>query len=810
MKRIKKIFSFLFRTHRKKSGTFIFLVLVAYWFCLPNPLFTYPTCMVLEDNEGNLLGARIAADGQWRFPYNELLSDKFIDAVIEFEDRRFFKHPGVDPIGIVRAIEQNFRLGRRVSGASTISMQTIRLSRQGKPRSIFQKIIEIILATRLEIRYSKKEILALYASNAPFGGNVVGLHSASWRYFGKNPDQLSWAEAATLAVLPNSPSLIHPGRNRAALLAKRNRLLDRLFVNGKMDQLTCELAKEEPLPEKPLPLPRLAPHLLDRAYLEHFRGKSKPLSRLRTSIDRSLQQQTTQILQRHQRDLSGNGVHNMAAVIMEVESGQVVAYVGNVIGAGKEHGEAVDVIKAPRSTGSILKPFLYAMAINEGNILPSSILTDIPTQLKGYRPENYHKSYDGIVPARRALARSLNVPFVHLLQNFGLQKFHFGLQKIGLTTITQSPEHYGLTLILGGAEAKLWDLCNAYSGMSRTVNHFYTHNGRYDKNDFRPSSYTYPTSNQKVKKTNLLEEAPVLSASACWSTFDAMQAVERPNSVGEWENFQSGSRIAWKTGTSFGFRDAWAIGVTPRYTVGVWVGNADGEGRPGLVGVQAAGPALFDIFELLDTPDWFEPPMDEMVRVPICQQSGYRALDICEADSLWIAQSGLNAPACTNHQLIHLDASEQWQVNSNCERPDRMVHRPWFVLPPIEEHYYKSKQPNYQMLPSYRTDCKVALGEEQHPMQLIYPKRATKIYVPIDLDGSLSETIFKVAHRKVNAQIYWHLNNEYLGVTEQFHEMALQPAAGKHVLTLVDGDGFRLERKFEILAQKKSPTIGGN
>ena len=463
MKRIKKIFSYFLKTHRKKSGIFIFLLLLAYWFCLPNPLFTYPTCMILEDNQGNLLGARIAADGQWRFPYNELLSEKFIDAIIEFEDRRFYKHPGVDPIGIARAMEQNFRLGKRVSGASTISMQTIRLSRQGKPRSIYQKMVEIILATRLEIRYSKKEILALYASNAPFGGNVVGLHSASWRYFGKNPDQLSWAEAATLAVLPNSPSLIHPGRNRQTLLAKRNRLLDRLLANGKIDELTCELAKEEPLPEKPLALPRLAPHLLDRAYQEHFRGKNGQVSRLRTSIDRTLQQQATQILQRHQRDLSGNGVHNIAAVIMEVETGQVVAYVGNVIGAGKEHGEAVDIIKAPRSTGSILKPFLYALAINDGNILPTSLLTDIPTQLKGYRPENYHKSYDGVVPARRALARSLNVPSVYLLQDYGLEKFHFGLQKIGLTTITQMPNHYGLTLILGGAEAKLWDLCNAYS-----------------------------------------------------------------------------------------------------------------------------------------------------------------------------------------------------------------------------------------------------------------------------------------------------------------------------------------------------------
>ena len=355
----------LFQKHKRKTFAFLGILIVAYWFCLPFPLFQDPTSMVLEDVEGNLLGARIASDGQWRFPQTDSVPEKFEKAIIEFEDRRFYSHPGVDPIGIARAFSQNIKAGKIVSGGSTLSMQVIRISRKGKSRSIFQKMIEIIQATRLEIKFSKENILSLYASHAPFGGNVVGIDAASWRYFGKKPQLLSWAEAATLAVLPNSPALIHPGRNRQALLEKRNRLLDRLLEKGDINKLTCELAKEESLPEKPLPLPQLAPHLLERAYAENFRGKKNKRTRFRSTINKDLQNHVNRILANHQRRLKDNLIHNIAAVIVEVETGNIVAYAGNVK-SGKKHNEAVDVIKAERSTGSILKPFLYAMMLDEG------------------------------------------------------------------------------------------------------------------------------------------------------------------------------------------------------------------------------------------------------------------------------------------------------------------------------------------------------------------------------------------------------------------------------------------------------------
>ena len=289
-KRLGQFYRFLFQTHRKKTLVALGLFLLWYAFCLPRPLFDTPTSMVLEDQNGQLLGARIAQDGQWRFPAADSLPEKFVQALLEFEDRRFYRHWGIDPKSIARAIVQNVKNREVVSGGSTISMQVLRMARGRKRRTIPQKLIEMVMATRLELGYSKDKILQTYATNAPFGGNVVGLETASWRYFGKKPQLLSWAEAAMLAVLPNSPALIHPSRNRQALLDKRNRLLHRLLVHGNIDSLSYELAQEEELPDKPLPLPRLAPHLLDRAYSELIATQQLKVARVTTSLDAFLQQ----------------------------------------------------------------------------------------------------------------------------------------------------------------------------------------------------------------------------------------------------------------------------------------------------------------------------------------------------------------------------------------------------------------------------------------------------------------------------------------------------------------------------------------
>lgn len=771
-----------------------------FWTCLPKPLFLNPTSTVLEDRNGELLGALIAKDGQWRFPESRLESDKFAIAIVQFEDHRFYQHLGFDPVALARAAWLNIKSKKIKSGGSTLSMQVIRLSRKGKKRSLWQKAIELIQAIRLECSYSKSEILSLYSSHAPFGNNVVGLDAASWRYFGRSAKFLSWGEAATLAVLPNSPSLVHLGRNRDLLLKKRNKLLDKLCNAGKIDSTTCALSKAEPLPGKPLPLPHHAPHLLVRSYLEHFNNVNNPSTLVQSTLLKALQIQANAIVSRHHEVLSGNGINNAAALIADAESGEVLAYVGNIYTTGKaEFENDVDIITAPRSTGSILKPFLYAAMLGDGALLPNTLIPDIPTQIAGYSPENFNKEFDGAVPAKRALERSLNVPAVRMLRSYSYSKFHILLKQLGMSTLSQTPDHYGLSLILGGAEGTLWDIGGMYAGMTRTLNHFQKNEGQYDGSDFHPLTYMLPISNNnKTDFPKKINSPAMLSAAAIWCTFNAMEEVSRPDMEMNWKEFNSSQKIAWKTGTSYGFRDGWAIGCTKKYVVAVWVGNADGEGRPGLIGVSTAAPIMFDLFKLLATNSWFDQPYAEMELVPVCKKSGYRALDICETiDSMWIPSAGLKTAPCPYHQLIHLDLSGKWRVGSDCEATSNMLHKSWFVLPPAQEWFYKSKNKEYQSLPPFRKDCQDI--NKSAVMEFIYPKKSTQIYVPIELDGKSGKAIFEVAHRTSGTSIYWHLDEHYLGVTKDFHQMALSPDAGKHVIVLIDQNGERLEQYFEVL-----------
>ncbi len=778
--------------HKKLLAALCFIGLLWYAFCLPQPLFRDPLSAVLEDRHGRLLGARIADDGQWRFPEIDTVPEKFEQAILTFEDKRFYKHPGVDPMSLGRAVWQNIRNGKIVSGGSTLTMQVVRLFRKKRQRNLLNKTVEIILATRLELQLSKRQILRLYASHAPFGGNVVGLEAASWRYFGKPPAALSWSEAATLAVLPNAPSLIHPGRNRDALQNKRDRLLHRLAERGWMDELALELALEEPLPQSPSPLPQLAPHLLERLRRDQPGNKN---AKIQTSLDRRLQKSVSNIVSRHQQVLKHNGIHNAAALILNVETGEALAYVGNAPKAGVEHGESVDIIPAARSTGSILKPFLYSLLLHEGQLLPEALVKDIPTFINGYRPENFYEEYDGMVPASKALTRSLNVPFVHMLQEYGLEKFHFELRKLGLSTITHPPDHYGLTLILGGAEGTLEEITNTYAGMARTLLHYNRSDGEYLLNDFRPVRFS-PKKEQQQGEQDWQQAPPRLGAAAIWHTFQAMMELERPSQEGEWRRFSSSRRIAWKTGTSFGFRDAWAVGLNSKYAIGVWVGNADGEGRPGLIGVRAAAPLLFELFDQLPAASWFQEPLDDMVEIPVCAHSGYRAGALCPVDSMRVPRTGLRGLSCAYHQRIHLDPSGQYRVNASCALPNEMKSRGWFVLPPIEASYFQFNHPDYKPLPPWKEGCMIP--QEENNMQLIYPKPEARILIPVDLNGEPSRLILKAAHRRASSTIYWHLDAEYLGSTRHFHELSVLPDPGNHELVLVDDQGERLSCFFEI------------
>lgn len=775
------------------------LAAVWFWFILPDPLFSKPYSAILLDRNGKLLQARIAPDGQWRFPYTGEIPEKFSKALITFEDKRFAWHPGVDPLALLRATRQNISRHKIVSGGSTISMQVIRLSRN-KPRNAWQKLVEIILSLRLELSYSKKEIMALYANHAPFGGNVVGVDAASWRYFGRDASQLSWGEAASLAILPNSPSMVRPDRNRGVLLHKRNRLLDAMQQQGVIDAQTCALAKLEPVPDKPLPLPEEAPHLLASLQSGKLRQEGKLSTLIHSTLDGQLQQRVNKILYRYHEQFSANGINNAAAMIMEVETGNVLAYAGNVYRPDKPgYDSYVDVIPAPRSPGSTLKPILYAAMLQDGLLLPHTLVADIPTQVAGYSPQNFDLGYDGAVPASKALARSLNVPAVRMLQQYRIERFYELLQHLGFTTLTRPSGHYGLSLILGGGENSLWELSGIYAGLTRVLNHYPKYNSRYDVHDLHMPVVLKTVHAEKTMEWMRLPDQFMLGAGALYHTFNAMSEVMRPGEELLWTQFTSSQKIAWKTGTSFGFRDGWAIGITPKHVVAVWVGNADGEGRPGLIGINTAAPVMFELFRLLPASAWFDIPYDDLHYVNTCSKSGFIATDLCPAsDSLLVPLPGTRSAPCAFHQLVHLDAQARYRVSSECESPSRMQHMSWFVLPPAMEYYYRNHDHSYRSLPPWRKDC-AAFAYSGNAMEMIYPKRSNTIYVPVELDGKAGKCVFEVAHRDKESTIYWHLDDTFLGATTAFHQMALNPSAGKHLLVLVDNHGERLEQYIEIV-----------
>jgi len=771
--------------HKKKS-ILVCILLIFYAFCLPKQLFVKPTSTVITSAKGDLLGALIAEDGQWRFPHNDSVPDKFKTCLIQFEDEHFYKHPGFNPVSIFKAIQQNISAGRVVRGGSTITQQVIRLSRNDRPRTYLEKCKELILATRLELRASKEKILAYWSSNAPFGGNVVGLDAASWRFFNRNSADLSWAEAATLAVLPNAPKLIYPGKNQQKLLVKRNRLLKKLLHKNVIDSLTYNLSILEELPQKPYALPQIAPHLLQKI------NKEKKGEFVKTTINKRLQNQTNTIVKNHYNQLSKNGINNIAVLVLDVNTREVLSYVGNAP-TTKKNQKDVDIIDKPRSTGSILKPFLYAAMLDAGELLPNTLVADVPTNYGSYQPENFDKKYAGAISAKKALSKSLNVPTVRLLQKFGLEKFHDYLQKLQLRDIKKNPNYYGLTLALGGAESNLWDLCKSYASLASTVNHYTEASSFYFDNEFlNPKFYKDETidfgkkSNQKI----------VFDAASIYLTFESLKEVNRPNADENWEFFDAAKEIAWKTGTSFGFRDAWSIGVTKDYVVGVWVGNADGEGRPGLVGIQTAAPILFDVFDKLPNSSWFEKPFDEMTQVEICSKSGYRATKICEEKKLsYIQNTGLKTEPCPFHININIDISSTYQVNTSCESLENIQQKSWFVLPPLQEYYYKKQNPFYKPLPKFREDC---LGEVKNVMKFLYPTEKSTIFLPKDFDGKQNELILKVAHSNKEAILFWSLNQQFLGTTAENHELAITPKEGEFIITVVDNFGNEIQQQISI------------
>lgn len=543
---------------------------------------------VLFDKNEQILSAFINDSEQWHLEAHKV-PQKLKIAAIEYEDKRFYSHFGVDFRALFRAFLGNLR-GDKRSGASTISMQVVKLYEQNE-RTYLNKFGEIIKALKLEFALEKDEILRLYLNNAPYGGNLVGFSSAILFYFDKNPKDLSWSEAALLAVLPNAPGLMNLEKNKIKLKAKRDALLQKLCEKGYFDKDILTLALAEPLPSFK-PRRNLAPHLA-------LRLLNDTQKQAVSSIDKNLQSKFEQKAKEFSANLARQGIANVAVLLADTKTRKVLAYVGSQDFYDEANLGQVNGVVAKRSVGSTLKPILFALAIDDGLICTNSLLLDVPTFFSNFSPQNANKKYYGLIRASEALQKSLNVPFVSLLQSYGYERFFYEIKDfVGFDDDDYSK--YGLSFILGTKEMSLEELTKLYLGLA-------------NYGELAGISY--------LRDENLSVKAQMFSKGSAYLTLETMRELKR---VGVEEFNQKDKIVSWKTGTSYGRKDAWALGATPRYTLGVWVGNFTGEANANLYGVSVAGELFFELLGLLDDTNEEFRASDDLMTLKIDSATGYR------------------------------------------------------------------------------------------------------------------------------------------------------------------------------------------
>ncbi|MBT4500373.1 MAG: penicillin-binding protein 1C [Gemmatimonadetes bacterium] len=749
-------------------------LLFAIYLALPlsKPLFPDDYSTVVADADGQILRVFLNQRQQWHLPPRADLTipAKLERAVLCFEDRRFLSHPGIDPLALARAVWQTLSSGRVVSGASTLTMQVTRLA-QPKPRTLTNKLLEMGKALRVELRYTKEEILRLYLDHAPYGGNIVGYQAAALRYFGKSPDQLTWGEAATLAVLPNAPGLISPLTDTTRLQIRRDQLLRRLHHAGYLDVETLRLARLEPIPNRVRPFPLHAPHLARTLRPERGDWVS-------TTLKRPLQQRLEELVRQHLDYLQRQGIHNAAVLAAETESGLVRAYIGSQNFFDIETQGQVDGVRAPRSSGSLLKPFLYALSMDEGLVLPQTLIHDVPTYYGAFAPHNANRNYTGLVPVREALIHSLNVPAVRLLNAYGLYPFYLFLQEAGLSTLFRRADEYGLPLIIGGAEVTLWEMASLYRSLAR--------GGRFTPLQVLTEN---PVDRQETRS---------ISPGACYLTLEMLRQVHRPGAEYYWQQYQDRWPLAWKTGTSYGQRDAWAVGVNPQWTIAVWVGNFDGEGNAQLGGARSAGPLLFDIFNALprDAENrWFTRADEDLVYAEICRDTGFLAGPHCEIKVEADAPRHMKPlPVCPYHRTVQVSEDETHQVCSLCWEPGD--HHPVHRLDFPAEVAQHMRGRFGDRLPPHNPACPVQ--DDTHPLQITYPRENARLWLPRDLDGNRQQLVMRVAHRNADPNLFWYLDDRFIGNTRSHHTRAATVDRGWHTLEVVDATGYRDQSRFYV------------
>lgn len=758
-----------------RSG-FIALLLTVVYLQIPlaDPVFKDDYSTAILDENGELLRVFLNSEEQWCFPDDPKLkrSTKLETAVLEYEDVHFYQHPGVNPLRVLMAIWQNTTSDKIVSGASTITMQVARMSGR-RPRTYSSKLIEILAALKLEFRYSKDQILRLYLNHAPYGGNIIGFQAAALRYFSKIPQQLTWSEAALLAVLPNAPGLMSPDVNPDLLRKKRDRLLRKLNAQGHINGESLELALIEPLPDGSIPFKTLAAHAARRLKFRHAPDGGI----LQTTINKNIQHMAEEETRYHQNDLIRQGIMNSAAIIADTRSGAIRAYIGSQDFFDLENKGQVDGVIAPRSSASTLKPLLFGAAIDDGIILPTTQLRDVPSYYGSFSPSNADEQFDGVVRAEEALVRSLNVPAVRLLYTYGVHPFYLLLKSAGISTLFRQAQEYGLPLILGGAEVNLEELAALFRSFST--------------GEYQPLHI--------LSDAELPGKETILSPMASWLTLEMMREVKRPGAEYYWDRFENQWPLAWKTGTSYGQRDGWAIGVSPEWTIGVWVGNFDGKGNSNLGGAKSAGPLLFKLFSKLEkNPDmaWFDKP-EKLKPVDICRETGFLATSDCPNPEVHEAPDAMKPlRLCPFHQRVFLSGDKQKQVCSLCWEGEEHVMESELIYPPDIVQHLRERGHITNSLPPHKHSCPAR--QEALAVQIVYPKENARVILPVDFGGELQKLTLRAAHRESDRRLYWYLDERYLGETRKRHDQAVEVPSGWHTLDVVDETGQRDQLRFYV------------
>lgn len=709
----------------------------------------------LVGDNGELLDVFLTDTEQWHLKIDDEIEENLKNAVITYEDKNFYTHKGVDFLAILRAIKNNIT-GKKRSGASTITMQVVKLANK-KERTYFNKFVEMIQAFKIELVLDKETILKLYLNNAPYGGNIVGFGTAARMYFQKDPKNLSWAECALIAVLPNSPSAMNVEKNRERLVKKRNYLLDKLHEKGKIDDTQLSLAKREPLPDGKTTFEKVAPHLARRL---HNKTDEKII---KTTINYEMQKKMQEIVKSYVNFTKSEGITNASLLVVDNKTRNVKAYVGSQDFMDMENEGQVDGIKAKRSPGSILKPFLYALSIDEGLIAPESLVQDVPMFFANFNPQNANKKYTGMIEARDALISSLNIPFVHLLKQYGEENFYYFLKDI-LEFEENDPERYGLSLILGTKEFSIEEIASLYSGLANYGN-------------FTKLNFTQDEGEKKYKK--------MFSKGASYLTLDTLKELVRPglSDLYKWKN-----PVSWKTGTSFGRRDAWACGVTKEWTVVAWVGNFSGKSNENLSGVISGGRLLFNAFEELSSNNEnFEEPIYDLKNIEVDEITGYR-IDFPDVKTKTISYPKDAKPLKMSPYYKKIYVNDDG-VEVDSRDPDfYKSHEKVIMNYPLEVVNYFIRE-NRDVKEIYHNTTK------EKSLKILYPTPKLKILLPKDIDRD-QKLVVKIANLK-NQNIYWYVDNEFIGM-DKMYEKEVELSVGEHTVTIMAEDGEMTKVEFLI------------